>query len=163
MHTHSFSFKERGRGEVLFSGNHFPYFSLSYPSIISGFHCHNCHFAFRSPLYCRTCWITQKAVVVSIYKPIALAFHRTNHAIIITKNTFIYFIMPLMSGIAQVSMPGIFGACVGPLMRVMNCICAYINNPARAVMSIFPHFKRSIPKKLVFICVISTCRNCKKL
>lgn len=131
--------------------------------MISGFHCQSCHFAFSNPLYCRACWITQNAVVVTMYNPIALAFHRTNPAIIMTKNTFIYFIIPLISGIAELSIPGIFGAWVGPLISVMNCIWAYINNPARAVISIFPHVKRSIPKKLVLIAVISTSRNCKKL
>ena len=131
--------------------------------MISGFPCHNCHFAFNNPLYCRACCSTPNAVVVTIYNQIALAFPRTKPAIMITKNIFIYFIIPLISGIAALSIPGIFGVCVGHLIKVMNCICAYINNHASAVMSMFPHFKRSIPKKLVLICVISTWRNCKKL
>lgn len=139
------------------------FYNAFYPSITSGLPLHISHFAFKSPLYCRVCWITPKAVVVTIYKPIALAFHRTKATIINTKKIFIYFIIPLISGIHGVSIPGIFGTCVGHLMSVINDICAYISNPASAEITRLPPVRRSIPKNVVWIWWISTLRNCKKL
>lgn len=139
------------------------YFLHSYPSITSGLPLQISHFAFKRPLYCRHCWMTPNAVVVMIYKPIALAFHRTNTTIINTKKTFIYFIIPLISGIPGVFIHGIFGACVGPFIKVINDICIYMRSHARAEIITFQPVRRSTPRKVVCIVVISTLRNCKKL
>ena len=64
-----------------------------------------------------------------------------------------------MSGIPAACMPGILGGCEVHLINVINCICAYINSPERAVISMFFHVRRSIHKNVVWIWDISICRN----